>query len=360
MQRPFRLPPITAKRQRSTDLWVPEYDDGCIVNDCPPIDDWDEQVLDGLEASAISFDPDTAFVLDQMPVVRYNDDDFQTWLRGQINICDHLRETRKQCLFPWEIQKALPNSRTKGKKLYLSQGQRPSCAMHAAVHARHGSLLTSIALGSPHVYDPTNPIYTFWLAKGQSYRGGMNLAPLATAVNTLGNYPISLVGDDNINADAKKAKEFADAAAGQQSGIVLLPTENHKVLADAIIRCIRAGLGVAIGNGLRVVGVETDRNGMKIVTLRGGWSHATSFIVYWVVNGVEYILWVNSHGPRYKQSRLGEPADCAWMTRALLEEFCKTAKNYGTPFAVLPKSIVLTSGMASDNMIRVPYPNSIA
>ena len=104
-------------------------------------------------------------------------------------------------------------------------------------------------------------------------------------------------------------------------------------------------------------GCTIDSNNVKTATLRGSWAHATHFTGYRVVRNTEYIGWVNSHGPRYKSSDEGEPADMCWMSRSLVEQFVATASGYGAPYAVFPESIAtLDTALYVKHLI--PFPNN--
>ncbi|MCL2624401.1 MAG: hypothetical protein FWD31_12125, partial [Planctomycetaceae bacterium] len=124
-----------------------------------------------------------------------------------------------------------------------------------------------------------------------------------------------------------------------QWSIAFLPGRNASDLASQIIECCRAGLGVAFGNSTAVSGSTTDSNSVKVAVIRGNWAHATHFTSYRIVNGTEYVFWVNSHGPIYGNSSEGEPADGAWMTRKMVDTMCQTMSGYGQPYAVVPESI---------------------
>lgn len=96
----------------------------------------------------------------------------------------------------------------------------------------------------------------------------------------------------------------------------------------------------------------SDKN---LYTSHGVFVGNTSFTAYRVVNGTEYVFWVNSHGPRYNPSDEGEPGDGCWMTRAMVERMCSTMPLYGSPYVVIPES-VWTKDRSLVNTIKVPFP----
>ena len=83
----------------------------------------------------------------------------------------------------------------------------------------------------------------------------------------------------------------------------------------------------------------------------------THLTAYRVVNGTEYVGWVNSHGSIYKSSDEGEPADMCWMSRASLETFVQTADGYGAPYVIFPESIA-TLDTALYVKQPIPFPSN--
>ena len=181
-----------------------------------------------------------------------------------------------------------------------------------------------------------------------------SVSEMACGANVIGHFPEHVVGTDNQRVPAYKP--HLEYAKRYQSGIMFLNFRG-KELADEIIKCCAAGLSVAVGNSTAVNGSTIDSNGVKIATLRGSWAHATHFTAYRVVRGTEYIGWVNSHGPRYKSSDEGEPADMCWMNRVIVEQFVATATGYGPPYAVFPESIA-TVDTALYVKHSIPFPNN--
>ena len=324
-------------------------ENGDILNGCIPMDDFSEMVFEELGSAAVAFG--TLWESGEMPVIKM-DDAFRTWRKMQIDECKALMQERITCLLPWQVVRHLPVDQKKSDRLYFSQGSLGSCMAHSDAFAHLSTMLQMIARGAPLVYTPFNPIVTWSITKGGSTRGGQSVSEMAKGANLIGHFPEFLVGTNNQNVPSYK--EHLDAAKQYQSAIMFLNFKG-KELADEIIQCCAAGLSVALGNSTAVSGCTVDRNGVKVATLRGSWAHATHFTAYRIVNGTEYIGWVNSHGARYQSSDEGEPADMCWMSRDLVEAFVATASGYGSPYIVFPESVTKTD-TSLYTKIQIPFP----
>lgn len=354
MRRPWKIRSLTPDQLcRREEL--PVIMDGCNIGGCIPMDDLSEEIREELDSEAVEFDllgfgEDQKFV--EMPVLKYNEA-FKDFREERISLIRDV-EANGQCLLPWEILKSLPVDRKRSNALYFSQGNLGSCMSCADAFALHSSILIEIGLGKPFVYSPYNNVVTFGIIKG-NLRGGLDVASMAEGSNRLGHYPIELVGDDNQRMPSNY-KQFTEDAKQFQAAVMFLDFKGER-LADEIIQCCRAGLSVPFGNSTAVSGSTIDSNGVKVAVIRGSWAHATHFSAYRVVNGTEYVFWVNSHGPRYNPSDEGEPGDGCWMTRALVERMCSTMPLYGSPYVVLPESI-WGKDRSLVNTIKVPFPNN--
>ncbi|MCL2304497.1 MAG: hypothetical protein FWC43_04060 [Planctomycetaceae bacterium] len=334
-------------RRQATPLVI----DGCVSNGCLLMDEYAEEVFEELESSSVEFS--TLWESGDMPILKY-DTAFKEWRQRQIDECNTIRNERITCLLPWEIVKHLSGCRKKSDRLYFSQGSLGSCMGHSDGFAHHSTTLQLIARGASLIYTPFNPVVTWSITKGGSTRGGQSVAEMAKGANVIGHFPEHLVGTNN--QVVPQYKQYLDDAKQYQSAILFLNFKG-KELADEIIQCCAAGLSVALGNGTAVSGSTIDSNGVKVATLRGSWAHATHFTGYRTVRGTEYIGWVNSHGPRYKSSDEGEPADLCWMNRLLVEQFVATASGYGPPYVVFPESVA-TLDTALYVKQTIPFPNN--
>jgi hypothetical protein len=178
-----------------------------------------------------------------------------------------------------------------------------------------------------------NPLAMWVRTKNWSMSGGQTMSKVMLGGNQFGNYPVQLVGEysTHLSRDlASKIQHATDEARHHQFGACRITTADRKrepatvsPLVSKIILCLRAGMVVCIGNSVRVSGCKTDKNGMRIATLGGTWSHATLLDGYMVVNGTVYVHWTNSHGNRYKEKdRFDSPESGCWMTVDTLEQFC--------------------------------------
>lgn len=350
MKRHWKLSDWNIQQMNRRDF-EPVVEDGCVINGCVPMDDFAEGVYEELANSAVAFG--TLWEKGEMPVLKM-DDAFRAWRQEQIEQRQVLTEERITCLLPWQILKHLSSEQKASDRLYFTQGGKPSCMGHADSFAHHSTTLQLIARGAPLVYTPFNPIVTWAITKGGSTRGGQTVSEMAKGANTIGHFPDRLVGTDNQSVPSYKS--HLEAALDYQSAIMFLNFKG-KELADEIIQCCAAGLSVPLGNSTAISGCTVDKNGVKVATLRGSWAHATHFTGYRILNGTEYVGWVNSHGPRYKSSDEGEPADMCWMTRSLVEQFVATASGYGSPYIVFPESI-FNLDVSLYVKMRIPFPTN--
>ena len=309
-------------------------DEAGFVNGCLMQDDYDCEIADLLESVAVPLS--TLYSVGDQPVIKW-DSTFEEYidLRGE-NVEEMMAE-KSRCIFPWRTETYLPkeNRGHIDTPLYYSQGSMPSCMGHAADFAYRSSLLSSIALGAPLIYETTNPIVCWFLSKGRSTRGGQSVAAMAEFANKTGHFLTSEVGNDNTKVPSNYSSGN-ESAKQHQSAVVFLPGSGEELVQN-VMQCCRAGLGVALGNSLAVNGVSV-KDGIRLATLGGSWAHATSFTAWMRRDGVDYCFWANSHGKRYKGGAFGEPEDGAWMTAALMRRFLDASGGYGRPYAVLAES----------------------
>jgi hypothetical protein len=302
------------------------------MNGCVEADDYDEAVCESMSAESISISSWEKG--GDMPVIKW-DAAFEKHLDQRIVALEKIRANGFSW-FPWHVLPALSSKFKAGDKLAFSQGARPSCCAHAASFAWHMSTLINLALGQPMHYQPINPLYTWLASKRGSYRGGQSVSVMADWVNSLGNFPISAVGSDNINAPSNYLQHKATAQA-HQSGICFIPKDN---LVERVFKACRAGFAMFLGNSTAVSGCTVDKNGRRIAKLSGSWQHATNLSCYDKVGSEEYIFWLNSHGSIYKASdAMGAPYDGNWMTRSITSSFLSTAAKFGQLAIVIPETV---------------------
>ena len=338
-------------QQRKRRDFSPIIENGCVMNGCIPLDDFAESIYRELESEAVEFG--TLWEAGDMPVLKYGEN-FKSWRAKQIEENKKLREERITCTLPWQVLKHLTSDRKKSDRLYFTQGGLGSCSGHGDAFAHQSSVLQLIARGASLTYCSINPVVMWAITKGGSTRGGQTISEIAKGANTIGHFPEFLVGTNNQSVPAYQ--QYLADAKKWQSAIMFLNFRG-KELANEIIECCAAGLSVPFANSTAVNGCKLDKNGVKVANISGFWAHMTHFTAYRVVNSTEYVGWVNSHGPIYKSSDEGEPADMCWMSRAALETFVQTADGYGAPYVIFPESIA-TLDTALYVKQPIPFPTN--
>jgi hypothetical protein len=205
-----------------------------------------------------------------------------------------------------------------------NQGQLGSCAGWSAANGYMITVLYQMMLGAFR-FVTVNPLAMWVRTKNWNMSGGQTMSKVMLGGNAFGNYPVKYVGEYSTRLTKEvinKIQHATDEATLHQFGACRLSGIRTN-LAAQIILCLRAGLVVCIGNSVKVSGCKTDKNGMRIATLGGTWSHATLFDAYQIVDGTVYLHWTNSHGNRYKGAdRFDSPESGCWMTVDVLEQFC--------------------------------------
>ena len=213
-----------------------------------------------------------------------------------------------------------------------------NCAGHAGAFAYHMSTLINLALGQAHLYNPVNPTAAWLWSKKGSYKGGQSIISQANAVNVIGNFPMSVIGENNITVP-KDYMNHREEAAKHQSGICFMPLDN---MVDRVIEVCKSGLALFLGNSTKVADRCASKNGMRIATLSGKWNHATAIGGYVFDGGEDYVFFLNSHGPRYKGAdKYNAPLDGVWMNKAILKQFLSTAARYKHPAIIIPETPVV-------------------
>ena len=305
-----------------------------------PLSDQERQIQQARLESAPSYRIDYAWAAyDSMPSLRWSSD-FEAMLEEKSELRQKYSDAGYS-LLPWKVFGALPHSWKKSSVLCWNQGNRPSCSMHGAAHAYQAAELVAIALGAPVIYDAVNPIYSFYLGRGGNYNGGLDLFTTAEEINGRGMFPVSAVGEDNINA-SKEGLAKESEAKKHQAGLVTIEGD----YVERIFAVCR-GLGaVGFGSGIYPTAAEVDSNGLRVMSAFSSGGHAQAFFGYRRVGATEYIWNQNSHGDKYGYTP-NEPKSGAWITRAELEKYCRDMENYGFPFAVYaegePAADVLTN-----------------
>lgn len=266
----------------------------------------------------------------EMPVVRW-DSAFESWLDERIALADRLTENGV-CLLPWVILQNLPKKQKQSEILTWFQNGHPSCTLHGFTHSFQDSLLRSIALGSPLVYESFLPILTFWLCCGKSLAAGQTIYAAAKWINERGLFPTRLVGTDNVRVPSGW-ENYEEDAKRWQAGIVFIEGD----IVEKLLLCCHALLDVTYGSSVFPTSSKIDENGVKIAAGWGHGPHCTKIGNYRVVNGKVYVGLRNSHGNQFPTSPEGEPATDVWLTVDQLRYLLASAKNFGSPAVVFPE-----------------------
>lgn len=311
----------------SAGRYKPTLVNGCCIDGCLPLSEQQREKQGKALENAVTL-PEYAWQdKGEMPIIKW-DAEFDKWLERRIKLADKYAEKRLS-LYPWDLNKVIPEKSRKSPIFNWNQGSRPSCAMHGAAHAFQSATLIAMGLGSPLYYEALNPIYSFFLARGGNLQGGLDLFTTAEWVNKHGMYPASLVGDDNININNSFRKYEADAKKWQ-SGIVFIEDK----FEERILKACHALCAINFGAGRLFTASKIDRNGIKVMdqVISGG--HAQCMVGYRRVGNEEYVFNINSHGDSYGQSAEGEPKYGAWLGHEQRQVYCKDIGQFGNPYIV--------------------------
>ena len=246
------------------------------------------------------------------------DERFETWLKERSEIFETIGYEE---LLPFRTI-----NRTDYTWKTSNQSKYNSCATFGFTNAYQATVLYNIALESGQYNRDYNPMFLYKNTGGGS--GGRTLMSILnfnfsegqSDVGSVGFYP-NLSGTDSHSRD-------------RCSNAVKLDS------SEQVIRCLKAGIGVYIGNSTAVRACKQNSDGLRISVLSGTWSHSTAFIGYVKINGNDYFLWRNSHGGRYTaEDKLLTPADCCWFDVKTLREMLSSINRYGGAFAILPESV---------------------
>ena len=187
------------------------------------------------EAKAGAVDSDAVWSKNaQPPIIGKWDSQFEEWLAMRTAEAKAYRAAGI-CSFPWEIIKAVPARLKNTDRLFWNQGPVPSCSLHGATHGTQFTTLIEMLHGAPVRYNAFNPIVPFYIARGGNLAGGLGLVETAETVNMVGQFPTTLVGDDNQRVP-ENWKEHAETAKRYQAAICYI--SDH--LVEKIIACCKA------------------------------------------------------------------------------------------------------------------------
>lgn len=206
-----------------------------------------------------------------------------------------------------------------------SQSYRPNCAGFAMANAATAALIAQVKNRfSEQQLAKFNPFVTWIKSKNGSVSGGQSIAAIAIAGNDYGNYLVQDVGDYNPDRVIRTTQPEEDEdALRHQIGYCLYDGNEPW---EAILLACRKGYACFVGNGRAVGGSSRDPYGVPVANLSGSWSHATAFAGYQVVNGIQYVFWINSHGDIYESDGFTPRFGC-WMSESILQMFMSSSFN---------------------------------
>lgn len=206
-----------------------------------------------------------------------------------------------------------------------SQSYRPNCAGFALSNAATCSvILQRVNRFSEQKIPKFNPMVTWQRSKNWSVSGGQSIAAMAIAGNEYGEYLASDVGDyDPGKVFRSVTKEQEDHAQDYQIGYALY--DGDEPWEAALLAC-QKGFACFGGNSRAVSGSKIDENGVPVAILSGAWSHAWVLCGFQIVNGIRYLLFINSHGPIY-ESDGRTPRFAVWMPETTVRTFLSSSFN---------------------------------
>jgi hypothetical protein len=207
-----------------------------------------------------------------------------------------------------------------------NQSSYNSCAAFGFTNAYQATILYNIALESGQYHRDYNPMFLYKNTKGGN--DGRSLMSILNFNFSEGQSDVVSVG-------------FYPKLSGRDNGSRERCCNAVKLASSAqVISCLKAGLGVYIGNSTAVKACKQNSDGLRISVIGGTWFHSTAFIGYVKINGNDYFLWRNSHGGRYTaDDKLLTPTDCCWFDVKTMHEMLSSINRYGGGFAILPESV---------------------
>jgi hypothetical protein len=216
----------------------------------------------------------------------------------------------------------------------LNQGSLGSCcgAAHRNAHIQT-TLVDAKLMGVKPI--ETSLSITYAVARGNgriAWGSGLNLQPMAKWAAKIGNYLTSDMGKYDTrggNVNAANKQRFSPNALKHQSTPCYLPN----VSFDTFYEVARAGWCCNIGSSSWASGSVIDANGMSVGNGKSTGAHATCLGGFAIeINGTKYILWTNSHGPRFRQgTRIKQNPFGCFMTKQNWN-LLAISTRFGTPY----------------------------
>ena len=217
----------------------------------------------------------------------------------------------------------------------LNQSNRGTCCGAAHRNAHVQSTLTFANMIGGVTPTETSLSITYALARGNgrvAWGDGANLQPMAQWASKVGNYLTSDMGRYSTNGsgvtEANRQKYAANALANQS-----IPCYVKDLQFDTFYELARGGVSANVGSDSWPATSTIDENGMSIGQGTSTGAHATVIGGHALEIGkTRYVLWTNSHGPRYKTgTRIKQSAFSTYITKATWN-LIRLNKNYGMPY----------------------------
>jgi hypothetical protein len=207
-----------------------------------------------------------------------------------------------------------------------NQSSYNSCAAFGFTNAYQATILYNIALESGQYNRDFNPMFLYKNTSGGS--GGRSLMSVLRFNFSEGQSEVAEVGYyPRLSGTDRRSRERCCNAVKVET-------------AEQVMACLKAGIGVYIGNSTAVKSCKQNTDGLRLAVLGGSWQHSTAFIGYININGNDYFLWRNSHGGRYTAGdKLLTPTDCSWFDVQSIQPMLSSINRYGGAFAILPESV---------------------
>ena len=184
-----------------------------------------------------------------------------------------------------------------------NQGSLGSCCLLAHEHAGRCTALAMSKIKGTIKPEELNASITYAIARGNgriAWGSGLNLQPMSQWASRIGNQLTSDVGRYDIrggNVNESIRQRSAAGALRNQSIPCYLPNLSF----DTFYELGRAGIAANVGSSTWPSGASVDRNGVSVGQGVSRGAHATMVGGFAIeINGVRYVYWQNSHGPRYR------------------------------------------------------------
>jgi len=254
---------------------------------------------------------------------------------------DNFTKVLADRLIKLDNNKEIYESVIRTNQYYPSQGDTPACSSYAQSGAALSSYVFLNNFDSSIKIPEFNPIVPFaYSRKGDVYGGGQLLDVIAGVYTDYG----CCFADSYGKADKTITKPSQSTLSHYPNDTKCKETQNICVqietdIVERTFQAVKAGFSVVFGSSYCVpTKARIDSNGLRVPILSGRGGHSTHFGagLYKVVNGTEYIGWINSWGSSmYNVPDSSGLTTCGcWCDKSTVKYFYNDQMMYGTPYAV--------------------------